>query len=214
MRGTGGVASAESQTLAHQVIARAWSTTPPYTASAAHSLPDPTTPPPPCVTFRLVVAPLRGPGQSPGLPSACCIGSLRSVGRCGRCSCWCRFRVRRAQWLVCWGCAECAFARQQRPIVGVLRMCWLLPGSFDCFCRPHTFVHRPSTACLAVFLCGPGALFLHALSRPSTICPFPPHSWSAPDGLPLLLRQQPIWAAGDTPHLMPVEPPPPPNGDV
>ena len=50
--------------------------------------PDP--PPPPCVTFRLVVAPLRGPGQSPALPFACCVGSLRSVGRCGRCSCWCR----------------------------------------------------------------------------------------------------------------------------
>ena len=30
-------------------------------------------------------------------------------------------------------------------------------------------------------------------------------SWSAPSGLPLLLRKQPIWAAGDTPHLMPVE---------
>ena len=34
---------------------------------------------------------------------------------------------------------------------------------------------------------------------------FPPHGWSAPDGLPLLLRKQSIWAAGDTPHLMPVE---------
>ena len=65
------------------------------------------------------------------------------------------------------------FACQRRPIVGVLRMCWLLPGSFDCFCCPHTSVHRPSTACLAVFLCGPGALFLHVLSRPSTICPPP-----------------------------------------
>ena len=51
----------------------------------------------PCVTFRLVVAPLRGPGRSPGLPFACCVGSLLSVGRCGRCSCWCRFRVRGAQ---------------------------------------------------------------------------------------------------------------------
>ena len=59
------------------------------------------------VTFRLVVVPLRGPGQSPVLPFACCVGSLRSVGRCGRCSCWCRFRVRGAQRLVCWGCAEC-----------------------------------------------------------------------------------------------------------
>ena len=97
------------------------------------------------------------------------------------------------------------FACQRRPIVGVLRMCWLLPRSFDCFCCPHTSVHRPSIACLAVFLCGPGALFLHALSGPSTICSFPPHGWPAPDGLPLLLRRQPIWAAGDTPHLMPVE---------
>ena len=44
-------------------------------------------PPPPCVTFRRVVVSLRGPGQSPGLPFACCVGSLLSVGRCGRCSC-------------------------------------------------------------------------------------------------------------------------------
>ena len=36
-------------------------------------------------------------------------------------------------------------------------------------------------------------------------CPFAPHGWSAPDGLPLLLRKQPIWVAGDTPHLMLVE---------
>ena len=97
------------------------------------------------------------------------------------------------------------FPRSRSPVVGVLGLCWLLWGSFDCFCCPHTSVHRPSIACLAVFLCGPGALFLHALSRPSTICPFPPHGWSAPDGLPLLLCKQPIWAAGDTPHLMPVE---------
>ena len=48
----------------------------------------------PRVTFRRVVAPLRGPGRSPVLPFACCVGSLRSVGRCGRCSCGCRFRVR------------------------------------------------------------------------------------------------------------------------
>ena len=63
--------------------------------------------PPTCVTFRCVVVSLRGPGQSPGLPFACCVGSLRSVGRCDRCSCWCRFRVRGAQSLVCWGCAGC-----------------------------------------------------------------------------------------------------------
>ena len=48
-----------------------------------------------------------GPGQSPVLPFACCVGSLLSVGRYGRCSCWCRFRVRGAPWLVCWGCAGC-----------------------------------------------------------------------------------------------------------
>ena len=35
--------------------------------------------------------------------------------------------------------------------------------------------------------------------------PFPPHGWSAAGGHPLLLRKQPIWAAGGTPHLMPVE---------
>ena len=54
----------------------------------------------PRVTFRRVVAPLRGPGQSPALPFACCVGSLRSVGRCGRCSCRCRFRIRGAQQFV------------------------------------------------------------------------------------------------------------------
>ena len=57
-------------------------------------------PPPPCVPCRPVVAPLRGPGQSPALPFACCVGSLRSVGRCGRCSCRCRFRVHGAPSLV------------------------------------------------------------------------------------------------------------------
>ena len=39
----------------------------------------------PRVTFRRVVVSLRGPGQSPVLPFACCVGSLLSVGRC---SCW------------------------------------------------------------------------------------------------------------------------------
>ena len=51
----------------------------------------------PCVTFRLVVFPLQGPGQPPVLPFACCVGSLLSAGRCSRCSCWCRFRVCGAQ---------------------------------------------------------------------------------------------------------------------
>ena len=74
---------------------------------------------------------------------------------------------------LCWMWHGVPFACQRRPIVGVLRMCWLLPGSFDCFCCPHTSVHRPSIACLAVFLCGPGALFLHALSGPSSPPPPP-----------------------------------------
>ena len=62
-------------------------------------------PPPPRVAFRRVVVSLRGPGQSPVLPFACCVRSLRSVGRCGRCSCRCCFRVRGAPSLVCRGCA-------------------------------------------------------------------------------------------------------------
>ena len=32
---------------------------------------------PPCVTFRRVAVSLRGPGQSPVLPFACCVGLLR-----------------------------------------------------------------------------------------------------------------------------------------
>ena len=35
---------------------------------------------------------VRRVGQSPLLPFACCGGSLRSDGRGGRCSLWCRFR--------------------------------------------------------------------------------------------------------------------------
>ena len=52
---------------------------------------------PPCVKFHRVVAPLRDPGESPVLPFACCVVLLPSVGRCGWCSCWCRFRIRGAQ---------------------------------------------------------------------------------------------------------------------
>ena len=52
-----------------------------------------------------------GPGRSPVLPFACCVGLLLSVGRCGRCSCWCRFRARGAQRLVCWGCAAFCWGR-------------------------------------------------------------------------------------------------------
>ena len=40
-------------------------------------------------------------------PSLRCAGSLRFVGPCGLCSCWCCFRVRGAPSLVYWGCAGC-----------------------------------------------------------------------------------------------------------
>ena len=65
------------------------------------------------------------------------------------------------------------FACQRRPIIGVLRMCWLLPGSFDCFCCPHTSVHRPSIACLAVFLV--------LVASPALLCP------SSLSGVPTLV---------------------------
>ena len=71
---------------------------------------------PPCVTFHLIVVPSRGPGQSPVLPFARCVGSLRSVGRCGGAlagvvsafaepSSWCVGTV-----LDVAGCAVCASA--------------------------------------------------------------------------------------------------------
>ena len=112
---------------------------------------------PPRVTFRRVVASLRGRGRSPVLPFACCVGSLRSVGRCGRCSRWCRFRVRRAPSLVCWGCAGCGGMCRLRvsgaQSLAYWGLCWLLQGSFDCFCCPHTSVLRSSIACVSVFPC-------------------------------------------------------------
>ena len=82
------------------------------------------------VTFRRGVVSLRGPGQSPVLPFACGVGSLRSVGRCGRCSCWCCFRVRGAQSLVCWGCAGCGGMCRLRVSgaqwLAYWGLCWLL----------------------------------------------------------------------------------------
>ena len=55
--------------------------------------------------------------------------------------------------------------RLQHPVVTTARvLAWVaclltnavgcgMPGLFDCFCCPHASVHRPSIACLAVFLC-------------------------------------------------------------
>ena len=72
--------------------------------------------PAPRVTFRLVVAPLRGPGQSPLLPFACCVVLLLSVGRLAGAlasvvsafaerSSWCVGAVLNVAW-----CAVCALA--------------------------------------------------------------------------------------------------------
>ena len=63
------------------------------------------------MTFRLVVAPLRGPGQSPVLPFACCVGLLLSgafagvVSAFAEPSSWCVGAVLNVAW-----CAVCASA--------------------------------------------------------------------------------------------------------
>ena len=36
-----------------------------------------------------------------------------------------------------------SFPRSRSPVVGALGLCWLLRGSFDCFCCPHTSVLSP-----------------------------------------------------------------------
>ena len=73
------------------------------TQAGPHARPLPTS----CPACRWAPAPLRGPvitmmchALVPGFgrgQRSCCGGSLRPVSRCGRCSCWCRFRVRGAQ---------------------------------------------------------------------------------------------------------------------
>ena len=121
----------------------------------------------PCVTFCLVVVSLRGPGQSPVLPFACCVGSLRSVGRCSRGSCWCRFRVHGAQWLVCRGCAVCGGMHR-------LRVSWRIGGCAGCCggCLTVFAVHTPPSS---------ASLRLHVREAQvpcsSTRCPGrPPHT--------------------------------------
>ena len=53
-------------------------------------------------------------------------------------------------------------ARQRRPIVGVLRMCWLLPGPFDCFCCPFYVVCKCGLGCC---VCGGCRVGLGAWGR-------------------------------------------------
>ena len=87
---------------------------------------------PPCVTFLRVAGSLQGPGQSPVLPLACCVGSLCSDGH------WPAFLL-------------VPFLHWRSPVVGPLGLCWLLRGSFYGVCCPpplrtqvvHQMPHLP-----------------------------------------------------------------------
>ena len=72
-----------------------------------HRQAAPSAPPGPRVTARQVAVSLRGPGQSPILPFACCVASILSDGRCGWCSLRCRFRISGAQYGAHWVRAGC-----------------------------------------------------------------------------------------------------------
>ena len=84
--------------------------------------------PPPHVTFCPVVVSLRGPGQSPVLPSACCVGLLLSVCR----------PLRPVLLLVLF-----PHSRSRSPVVGVLGLCWMWHGvPFVCQRRPVVGILR------------------------------------------------------------------------
>ena len=59
----------------------------------------------PCVTFRRAAVSLWSAGQSPVLPFACCVGSLRSDGRCILCGVVSTL-AEPSSWRT-WGCAVC-----------------------------------------------------------------------------------------------------------
>ena len=126
------------------------------------------TPPPPCVTESVGVPFLYG-----ALDSHPFVPSLRRVAAAGALAGVVAVFAEPCRWCA-GGCAGgggmCRLCVSGAQLLAYRGLCWLLPGSFDCFCCPHTTVLRPSTTCLAVFPCasGPGALLLHALSRPST----------------------------------------------
>ena len=54
---------------------------------------------------------------------------------------------------LCWMWQDVPFERSRLPVVGVRGLCWLLQGSFECFCCPHNSYLTPSTTCLAAFPC-------------------------------------------------------------
>ena len=90
---------------------------------------------------------LWGPGQSPVRPFACCVGSLHSVSRCGRCS-------------FCGVVATVAGPSSWR----TGGWCWCLRGSLCGFGCPLPSAFWSSTTCLAVlpWTCG-HVLFLHGV---------------------------------------------------
>ena len=129
-----------------------------FLAFAAHSPPHSGLPPPASLWFcgpvvRRVAVSSRGPGQSPVLPWACCVGSLYS-DRCGLVS----------------------FPRQRIPVVGTLGLCrllwWSVWGSFYGLCCPLPSALRLSTTCFGGFACacGPTLPLLHPASWWSTMC--------------------------------------------
>ena len=110
---------------------------------------------------------------------------------------------------LCWMWHGVPFARQRRPVVGVLQLCWLVRGSFDCFCTGGSTerIRGPSGGPLGAGWGGPGRPWVgcwcwcgvwargssSSLSPSRLVCPW----WA-----PLLLRKQPIWAAGDHPNYI------------
>ena len=97
-------------------------------------------PPPPRVTFRWVAVSLRGPGQSPVRPFACCVGVAAFCRPLRPVLLLVSFPRSRSPVVgvpgLCWMWRDVPFAHQRRPVVGVLGLCWLLRGSFDCLCQP------------------------------------------------------------------------------
>ena len=109
-------------------------------------------PPPPRVTFRRVAGALDSHPVFPShVASGRCVLLAAAAGAlAGVVSVF-------AQWLVCRGCAGCGMVCRWRvsgaQSLAYWGLCWSLWGSFDCFCRAHASVHRPSITCLSVFPC-------------------------------------------------------------
>ena len=109
---------------------------------------------------------------------------------------------------LCWMWHGVPFACQRRPVVSLLRLCWLLRGSFDCFCCPHTSVLRPSTTCLSVFPC--------TGNPPPPPPPPPPHMCSQNDQRDVgIILSRRCWGRPPPPPgtagRAPPPPPPVPN---